>query len=140
VIVVTAGTLQLAGYAMIANLAYRTAETGNVDVVMALYDLSSMAFTIAFIPLAVFVAAASGGRLRIRTATRVIGWAGFVVAALLLAGGGSLMRTRMFQAHQEEHVQERGHDTVVAADASLWRRGPQRSEDTRRPAGAWAGP
>ena len=99
VIVVTAGTLQLAGYAMIANLAYRTAETGNVDVIMALYDLSSMAFTIAFIPLAVFVAAASGGILRIRTATRVVGWAGFVVAALLLAGGGSLMRTGMFSIH-----------------------------------------
>jgi hypothetical protein len=84
---------------VIANLAYRTAETGNPDVIMALYDLSSMAFTIASIPLALFVAAASGGILRTRAAMPGVGWSGFVVAALLLAGGGSLMRTGMFSIH-----------------------------------------
>jgi hypothetical protein len=94
-----AGTLQLAGYTMIANLAYRTAETGNSDVILALYDLSSITFTIASIPLAVLVAATSGGILRTRAATPVVGWSGVVVAALLLASGGSLMRTGLFSVH-----------------------------------------
>jgi hypothetical protein len=94
-----AATMQLAAYAMIANLAYRTAETGNTDVIMALYDLSEIVFLVALIPLAVFVAAASGGIFRTRAASTAIGWCGYVVAALLLIGGGIFSRTGALAPH-----------------------------------------
>jgi len=94
-----AGAMQFAGYAMIANLAYRTAEAGNADVIMALYDLSEFAHHVALIPLAVFVAAASGGIIRTPAASTAIGWSGFVVVAVLLVGGGIFRRTGVFSAH-----------------------------------------
>lgn len=94
-----AAALQLVSYGLIATLAYRTAETGNEDVIMAVYDASSLAYVLAGIPLGVFVAAASLGVLRTRVAPAPVGWLGLPVAAALIVSAASLTRDGLFSVH-----------------------------------------
>jgi hypothetical protein len=95
-----AATLQIAGYTLIATLAYRTAETGDENVVIALYDASSLMFGFAAVPLAVFLAAGSAGIIRTRIAPAALGWFGLAAAAFSLAAGGSLAREGAFSVHE----------------------------------------
>jgi hypothetical protein len=95
-----AATLQIIGYALIATLAYRAAETGNEDLIMAFYDASSLMFTFAAVPLAVFLAAASAGIIRTRVAAGALGWFGLAVAAFSLVAGAALAREGAFSVHE----------------------------------------
>lgn len=95
-----AATLEIVGYTLIATLAYRTAETGNQEVIMAFYDASSLMFTFAQVPLAVFLAAASAGIIRTRVAPVALGWFGLAAAALSLVAGASLAREGAFSVHE----------------------------------------
>jgi hypothetical protein len=82
--------LQLTGYALIATLASGTAARGGDDVVLALYDLSSVAFAFGSGGWAVCLGAAAAGLL----STGVLGrWAAVsaaAVAAVCLGATGAL--------------------------------------------------
>jgi hypothetical protein len=95
-----AAALEIVGYTSIAALAYRTAETGNEDVIMAFYDFSSLASGFAAIPLAIFLAAASVGIIRTRVAPAALGYLGVVAAAFSLLAGASLAREGAFSVHE----------------------------------------
>jgi hypothetical protein len=95
-----AAALQIVSYALIATLAYRTAETGNEDVIMAFYDFSSLASGFAEVPLAVFLAVASAGIIRTRVAPAVFGYLGLAAAAFSLVAGASLARGGAFSVHE----------------------------------------
>ena len=70
--------LQLAGLAVIATLAYRTAATASLDLTFALYDLSTILAMFANVPLAVFLATTSVG-LVVASGRR---WGGLVLAGV----------------------------------------------------------
>ena len=101
---VTAGigvavALQLTGYAVIATLAAGTAERASGDVVLALYDLSSIAFTFASAGWAVALAGAATGILRTRAVARWVGWTAAIVAGVCAAATGALAPSGFLGVH-----------------------------------------
>ena len=94
-----AAALQLTGHAVIATLASGTAARGNGDVVLALYDLSSVAFALGSAGTAVFLAATAAGVLRTRALPRWVGWSAVAVAAVSALGAGSLAPSGAFGVH-----------------------------------------
>jgi hypothetical protein len=95
-----AATLQLAAYALIATLAYRTAADAGAAVVTALYDLSSIAGQFSCFGLAVFFFAAGIAMIRTGAVSRALGYAGLLLAALSLVTAGSLARAGAFSIHE----------------------------------------
>jgi hypothetical protein len=94
-----AAALQLGGYALIATLAYGTAERGDDDVVLALYDLSSATFMFAMFGLTIFFAATAVAILRTRALGRTVGWAAAVTALSSLVAAGSVAQEGAFGLH-----------------------------------------
>ena len=85
-----ATALQLAGYSVIATLAAGTAASGSDDLVLALYDLSSIAFAFASGGWAVCLAAAAAGLLRTGLLGRWAAVSAAVVALVCLAATGAV--------------------------------------------------
>ena len=94
-----AAALQLTGHAVIATLAAGTAARGNGDVVLALYDLSSIAFAFGSAGAAVFLAATAAGVLGTRSLPRWLGWAAAATAAVSALAAGSLAAGGAFGVH-----------------------------------------
>lgn len=94
-----AAALQLTGHAVIATLASGTAARADGDVVLALYDLSSIAFAFGSAGMAVFLAATAAGVLRTRAMPRWVAWAAVAVAAVSAVGAGSLASGGAFGVH-----------------------------------------
>ena len=94
-----AAALQLAGHAVIATLAAGTAARGDGDVVLALYDLSSIAFVFGSAGSAVFLAATAAGVLSTRALPRWVGWSAAVGAAVSALASGSLAPAGIFGIH-----------------------------------------
>jgi len=94
-----AAALQLMGYAVIATLAAGAAGRADADVVLALYDLSSIAFAFGSAGWAVCLAAVAVGIVRSRVVGRWAGWLAGAVAAVSLAAGGSLAPEGIFGVH-----------------------------------------
>lgn len=95
-----AASLQLLGYGLIATLAYRTAGDADADVVIALYDLSSLAGGFSGFGLAVFFFAAGAVMIRTGAVSRVLGFASLVLVALNLVAAGSLAQHGIFSVHE----------------------------------------
>jgi hypothetical protein len=95
-----AAALQLLGYALIATLAHRTAGDADTDVVIALYDLSSIASGFSFFALAVFSFAAGTVMIRTGAISRMLGLASLALGALNLAAAGSLSQDGIFSVHE----------------------------------------
>ena len=85
-----AAALQLTGHAAIATLAAGTAARGDGDVVLALYDLSSIAFAFGSAGGSVFLAATAAGILSTRALPRWVGWSAAAGAAVSAVAAGSL--------------------------------------------------
>lgn len=95
-----AAALQLLGFALIATLAYRTAGDADADVVIALYDLSSITSGFSFFALAVFSFAAGTAMIRTGAISKMLGLASLALGALNLAAAGSLSQDGIFSAHE----------------------------------------
>ena len=96
---VVAGSLQLVGHAAIATLAVGTAGRGDGDLVLALYDLSSVAFTFGSAGAAVFLAATAAGVLSTRALPRWVGWSAAGAAAVSAVAAGSPALGGVFGVH-----------------------------------------
>ncbi len=94
-----AASLQLTGHAVIATLAAGTAARGNGDVVLALYDLSSIAFAFSSAGTAAFLAATAAGVLSSRALPRSVGWSALALAAVSGVAAGSLATGGPFGVH-----------------------------------------
>lgn len=94
-----AAALQLVGYAVIATLAVGTAGRAAADVVLALYDLSSVAFAFGSAGWAVCLAAVGVGIARTRVAGRWAGWLAGTAAIPSLVAAGSLASGGFFGVH-----------------------------------------
>lgn len=94
-----ATALQLTGYAVIATLATGTATRAGDDLVLGLYDLSSITFAFGSAGWAVALAAAAIGILRTRVLGRWAGWTALVASLLALTAAGSLAPEGFFGVH-----------------------------------------
>lgn len=94
-----AAALQLTGYAVIATLAAGTAARAGDDLVLGLYDLSSIAFAFGSAGWSVALLGAAIGILRTRVLGRWAGWTALVVAVLALVAAGSLAPEGFFGIH-----------------------------------------
>jgi hypothetical protein len=92
-------TCQLAGYALIATLAYGTAQRGDEAVVMALYDLSAVSFVAANVGLGVLSAATGWVLLRGAPRAGVLGWSSMLLAALAAAAACSYATGGLLSVH-----------------------------------------
>jgi hypothetical protein len=91
--------LQLTGYAVITTLVAGAAARGGDDVVLALYDLSSIAFAFASAGSAVLLSAAAVGLLKSRVTAGWSGWTAAVLAAVSVVAAGSLANGGFFGVH-----------------------------------------
>jgi hypothetical protein len=119
-----ASALQLAGYALIATLAYGTASSGDTALVLAAWDLSSAVFTFSMFGLTVFLAASAAIILRTRVLGRAVGWAAAGTALVTLVASGSLAHEGPFGLHGTDGfiAAVLVHLWVLAASVALLRR------------------
>lgn len=89
-------TCQLLGYAVIATLALGTAGDGGLDVVMALYDMSTLAFAASSVGLTVMTTAVA---VHAWHGHRVLGAWSVVTAVAGVAGAASIQPTGLLAAH-----------------------------------------
>lgn len=92
-------TTQLMGYAVIATLAQGTAASGDLDVVMALYDLSAVCFVVANVGLAVLCASAGSSLLTGMPRARFLGWTSIGVATAAMAATGAYAQVGSASIH-----------------------------------------
>lgn len=89
-------TCQLLGYGVIATLALGTADDGALDVVMALYDMSTLAFAAGNVGLTVMATAVA---VHARRGHRVLGAWSAVTAVAGVAGAASIQPAGPLAAH-----------------------------------------
>lgn len=96
---VLAAALQLTGHAVIATLAVGTAARSGGDLVLALYDLSSIAFAFGSAGTAVFLVAVATGIAGTRALPRWLGWAAAAGAVVAAVAAASLAPGGVFGVH-----------------------------------------
>ena len=92
-------TLLLLGFALIATLAYRTAADADADVVIALYDLSSLAGQFGLFALVVFLFANGAVMVRTGAVSRRLGYAALGLGALSVVAAGGLEQHGILSVH-----------------------------------------
>lgn len=82
----------------VATLAFRTAEAGNTDLTLALFDATLMAYNIVAFGMAAIAAAAGLAIIQHAAMSRWLGYGGLISAVVNLVSGGSFAKDGLFEA------------------------------------------
>ncbi|MFD1507760.1 hypothetical protein FE374_08770 [Georgenia yuyongxinii] len=113
-------TCQLVGYAVIASLAHGTAAAGDLPVIMAVYDLSSVFFVVANVGLAILGGSTGVVLLTGTPRARTLGWSSLVMAAAGIAGAAAHARDGLASLHGDLGFLVLLTQLAWTAAASVW--------------------